>query len=162
APAQRQSRFHKQLHGNRRGMPAAGGQAAEQRRFRRLLIEMKRLRVELRGKCLDFPLVHRVRGARKALAYVQILKKEPIPRRLDALIDAGLLQRRQYSEHPPRYEYVPTACGRDFAPILVGLLAWGNKHFAPEGASVLLVNANTGKTVDPILVDRATGRPIDD
>jgi len=83
-----------------------------------------------------------------------------LTRRLNALIDAGLLQRLQYSEHPPRYEYVPTACGRDFAPILVGLLAWGNRHFAPEGASVLLVNAKTGKTADPILVDRATGHPI--
>jgi len=85
-----------------------------------------------------------------------------LTRRLNALTDAGLLERRQYSEHPPRYEYVPTSCGRDFAPILVGLLAWGNKHFAPEGASVLLVNANTGDAVDPILVDRATGRPIEE
>jgi DNA-binding HxlR family transcriptional regulator len=83
-----------------------------------------------------------------------------LARRLNALVEAGLLERRQYSAHPPRYEYVPTACGRDFAPILVGLLAWGNKHFAPEGASVLLVNSKTGAAADPILVDRATGRPI--
>jgi len=40
------------------------------------------------------------------------------------------------------------------------LLAFGNKHFAPEGASVLLVNRRTGAAVNPILVDRATGRPI--
>ena len=72
----------------------------------------------------------------------------------------GLLERRRYSERPPRDEYVPTARGRDFHPILVALLAWGNKHFAPEGASVLLVNSKTGAAVDPILVDRATGRPI--
>ena len=56
----------------------------------------------------------------------------------------ALLERRRYSERPPRYEYVPTACGRDFRPILVALLAWGNKHFAPEGPSVQLVNAETG------------------
>jgi hypothetical protein len=55
---------------------------------------------------------------------------------------------------------VPTARARDFRPILVALLAWGNKHFAPEGASVLLVNTRTGVAVDPILVDRATGQPI--
>src|SRR6266498_726763 len=59
-----------------------------------------------------------------------------LARRLDALVDAGLLQRRQYSERPPRYEYVLTARGRDFRPVLVALLAWGNKHFAPEGPSV--------------------------
>ena len=45
-------------------------------------------------------------------------------------------------------------------PVLVALLAWGNRHFAPEGASVQLVDAETGAAVDPILVDRATGRPI--
>jgi DNA-binding HxlR family transcriptional regulator len=83
-----------------------------------------------------------------------------LARRLDALVDAGLLQRRQYSERPPRYEYVLTARGRDFRPVLVALLAWGNKHFAPEGPSVQLVNTKTGASVDPVLADPATGRPI--
>ena len=32
-----------------------------------------------------------------------------------------------------------TARGRDFRPVLLALLAWGNRHFAPEGASVVLV-----------------------
>ena len=83
-----------------------------------------------------------------------------LTRRLDALVEAGLLERRRYSERPPRYEYLLTARGRDFRPVVVALFAWGNKHFAPEGASVLLVNTKTGDAVDPILVDRATGRPI--
>jgi DNA-binding HxlR family transcriptional regulator len=83
-----------------------------------------------------------------------------LTRRLNALVDAGLLQRRRYSERPPRDDYVLTARGRDFRPVLVALLAWGNKHFAPEGPSVLLVDAKTGAAVDPILVDRASGRPI--
>jgi hypothetical protein len=42
------------------------------------------------------------------------------------LVEAGLLERRRYSDHPPRDEYVPTARGRDFRPVLVSLLAWGN------------------------------------
>jgi DNA-binding HxlR family transcriptional regulator len=83
-----------------------------------------------------------------------------LARRLNALVEAGLLERRRYSEHPPRYEYVPTARGRDFRPVLLSLLAWGNRHFAPEGASVVLLDAETGAVADPILVDRATGRPI--
>src|SRR5512133_1099226 len=61
-----------------------------------------------------------------------------LARRLTALVEAGLLERRRYSEHPPRDEYLPTARGRDFRPVLLALLAWGNKHFAPEGASVHL------------------------
>jgi DNA-binding HxlR family transcriptional regulator len=83
-----------------------------------------------------------------------------LTRRLHALVEAGLLERRRYSERPPRDEYVPTARGRDFQPVLIALLAWGNKHFAPEGASVQVINTKTGAAVEPILVDRATGRPI--
>jgi DNA-binding HxlR family transcriptional regulator len=83
-----------------------------------------------------------------------------LTRRLNALVEAGLLERRRYSEHPPRDEYVPTARGRDFRPVLIALLAWGNRHFTPEGRSVELIDAQTGASVDPILVDPANGRPI--
>src|SRR5215475_6479382 len=83
-----------------------------------------------------------------------------LARRLDALVDAGLLERHRYSVHPPRDEYRLTARGRDFRPVLIALMAWGNRHFAPEGASVQLVDSKTGNPVEPVLVDRATGRPI--
>jgi DNA-binding HxlR family transcriptional regulator len=83
-----------------------------------------------------------------------------LARRLNALVEAGLLERRRYSEHPPRDEYVPTARGRDFRPVLFALMAWGNRHFAPEGASVQLIDTKTGAAVEPILVDQANGRPI--
>src|SRR6201997_4716931 len=83
-----------------------------------------------------------------------------LTRRLNALVKGGMLKRQRYSDKPPRYEYVLTDRGRDFRPVLLALLAWGNKHFAPEGASVLLVDAKTGSAVDPMLVDPATGRPI--
>jgi DNA-binding HxlR family transcriptional regulator len=83
-----------------------------------------------------------------------------LTRRLNALVEAGLLERRRYSERPPRDEYVLTECGRDFRPVLWVLLAWGNKHFAPEGASVVLVDSTTGAPADPLLVDRISGRPL--
>jgi DNA-binding HxlR family transcriptional regulator len=83
-----------------------------------------------------------------------------LTRRLNALVEAGLLKRRRYSERPPRDEYVPTARGHDFKPVLVALMAWGNKHFAPEGAMVHMVNTATGVPAEPVLVDRTTGRPI--
>jgi DNA-binding HxlR family transcriptional regulator len=79
-----------------------------------------------------------------------------LTRRLNALVEAGLLERRRYNEHPPRYEYLLTERGRDFHPVLLALLAWGNRHFAPEGAAVQIVNKQTGALVDPIIVDPAT------
>jgi DNA-binding HxlR family transcriptional regulator len=83
-----------------------------------------------------------------------------LTRRLKALVEAGLLERRRYIERPPRDEYLLTERGRDFRPVLWSLLAWGNKHFAPEGASVLLVDSKTGAPADPVLVDRASGRAL--
>jgi DNA-binding HxlR family transcriptional regulator len=84
-----------------------------------------------------------------------------LTRRLNALVEGGLLERRRYSERPPRDEYVLTGRGRDFRPVLLAFLAWGNRHLAPEGTSVQLVDAATGAPTDPVLVDRATGRPLD-
>src|SRR3569832_2290276 len=83
-----------------------------------------------------------------------------LTRRLTALVDAGMLERRLYCERPPRFEYVLTRRGRDFRPVVIALQAWGNKHFAPEGLSVVLVDIATGVAAEPSLVDRVTGRPI--
>ncbi|MGH7041851.1 MAG: winged helix-turn-helix transcriptional regulator [Acetobacteraceae bacterium] len=83
-----------------------------------------------------------------------------LTRRLNALVSTGLLERRRYQEHPPRDEYVLTARGRDFHPVLLALLAWGNRHFAPEGPSVQIARADTGALVEPVVVDRATGQRI--
>jgi DNA-binding HxlR family transcriptional regulator len=83
-----------------------------------------------------------------------------LTRRLNGLVKDGILERQRYSDKPPRYEYVLTDKGRDFRPVLVALLAWGNKHFAPEGASVLLADKETGAIAEPIVVDRLTGRRI--
>ena len=59
-----------------------------------------------------------------------------LTRRLAALVDAGMLERRRYSEHPPRDEYLLTERGRDFHPVLVELVAFGRKHFAAPGHTV--------------------------
>src|SRR4029079_13307631 len=83
-----------------------------------------------------------------------------LTRRLGDLVKAGLLQRQRFSDRPPRYEYVLTERGRDFRSVILALQSWGNKHFAPEGASVLLINAKTGGAADPIMVDRKSGAPL--
>src|ERR1700760_1923735 len=81
-----------------------------------------------------------------------------LTRRLKSLVEAGLLERRRYSERPPRDEYVLTQAGCDFRPVLWALLAWGNRHFPPEGPSVVIADSRTGEQADPVLVDRKSGR----
>src|ERR1700758_3036702 len=48
-----------------------------------------------------------------------------LTRRLNRLVEVGILERRRYNERPPRDEYLPTERGRDFQPVLLALLAWG-------------------------------------
>lgn len=83
-----------------------------------------------------------------------------LTRRLNALVEDGLLERRLYNERPKRYEYVLTARGRDFLPVLFALVVYGNRQFAPEGEKVQIVDLETGRIVDPVLIDRATGAPL--
>jgi DNA-binding HxlR family transcriptional regulator len=83
-----------------------------------------------------------------------------LTRRLNGLVDEGLLERKLYCEKPPRYEYHLTERGRDFRPVMLALLAYGNKHFAPEGESVVLLDSENGKQIDPLLVDRHSGKPL--
>jgi DNA-binding HxlR family transcriptional regulator len=58
-----------------------------------------------------------------------------LTRRLEALVQAGILERRAYQKRPIRCEYVLTDRGRDFRPVLSALFAWGSKHFPKKGAS---------------------------
>jgi len=84
-----------------------------------------------------------------------------LTKRLSSLVEAGLLERRPYSEHPPRDEYVLTEVGRDFRPVLLAMMAFGNRHFPPDRQTVQIVDQRTGAAVDPILVDPATGQRVD-
>ncbi|MBD9359629.1 winged helix-turn-helix transcriptional regulator [Methylomonas fluvii] len=84
-----------------------------------------------------------------------------LTRRLATLTAEGLLEKRLYSERPPREEYVLTAAGRDFLPVLFTIGAWGRKYRG-EGRLVRILDAETGAEIRPVLVDEVTGIKIGD
>ena len=53
--------------------------------------------------------------------------------RLKALVVHGVLEPRQYSERPPRQEYLLTPKGRELRPVLLTLYDWGERHVYGEG-----------------------------
>lgn len=82
--------------------------------------------------------------------------------RLNRMVDQGLLERRAYQNHPPRYEYRLTDKGHDATLILAAMMRFGNRwSFKGERAPIVLRDRRTGRTVDPVVVDRKTGKPID-
>jgi DNA-binding HxlR family transcriptional regulator len=81
--------------------------------------------------------------------------------RLAKLVEVGIFEKRRYSERPPRDEYVLTPMGQDFRPVLLAIMAFGNRHFAREGVASEMVDAETGAAAEPVLVDANTGRRLD-
>ncbi len=51
-----------------------------------------------------------------------------LSRELKSLVESGLIQRKAYSEIPPRVEYRLTALGRSLLPVIAKILDWGTKH----------------------------------
>jgi DNA-binding HxlR family transcriptional regulator len=45
--------------------------------------------------------------------------------RLAKLTEHGVLERRAYSTHPPRYEYQLTGKGLALFPVIAALIRWG-------------------------------------
>ena len=58
--------------------------------------------------------------------------RETLALRLRKLEETGVIERRRYSEHPPRDEYVLTDAGRDLSPVLTALREWGERHVTPR------------------------------
>lgn len=85
-----------------------------------------------------------------------------LTKRLSVLVEEGLLEKRQYSEHPPREEYVLTQAGKDFLPALFVIGAWGRKYksFEQPEKMVTFIDAEQGTEIKPIVIDQVTGAEI--
>ena len=56
--------------------------------------------------------------------------RDTLAARLRTLVDAGIFERRQYSDHPARFEYFLTDAGKDLYPVIVTLRQWGDRHLS--------------------------------
>jgi DNA-binding HxlR family transcriptional regulator len=64
--------------------------------------------------------------------------------RLDGLVQAGIMERRDSSQNPELHEYLLTEKGRGLAPVLLALTEWGDRWAAPDGPPVLYTHASCG------------------
>lgn len=85
-----------------------------------------------------------------------------VSRRLKRFAAEGIVERRLYSEHPPRHEYRLTRKGRDLWPLMIALKEWGDRWLDRKGPRpVGLEHTRCGKKTRPRLVCSACGDPID-
>jgi DNA-binding HxlR family transcriptional regulator len=82
--------------------------------------------------------------------------------RLARLERDGVVSKRRYSERADRFEYRLTGKGRDLYPVLVSLLAWGDRWMANgEAPPLRLVHTTCGQQTTPALHCSACGEGID-
>ncbi len=86
--------------------------------------------------------------------------RDTLAARLRTLTGAGILQRRQYSEHPARFEYLLTEAGRDLYPVIMTLMRWGDKYLAGDDGPPLLLQHRCGHRLAAQVVCEACGEPL--
>lgn len=78
--------------------------------------------------------------------------------RLARLTALGVLDRTLYRQRPARWEYRLTAEGRELFPLVVALMAWGDRWLAgPEGPPELLTHVPCGQRLVPVVRCAACG-----
>jgi DNA-binding HxlR family transcriptional regulator len=86
--------------------------------------------------------------------------RDTLAARLRTLVERGVLERRQYSEHPPRDEYFLTDAGRDLYPLILTSMQWGDRHLAGEAGPPMTLEHDCGAVLDPELICRSCGEAV--
>jgi DNA-binding HxlR family transcriptional regulator len=68
--------------------------------------------------------------------------------RLAHLTDEGVLHKVRYQDKPARDEYRLTEKGLDLWPVLVTMMQFGDRHYAPDGPPLTLTHRDCGGAVD--------------
>lgn len=88
------------------------------------------------------------------------ISRNILNRRLAHLIEADVLVKVPYSDHPRRYDYRLTDKGRDLWPVLTAMRQWGDEHAAPDGPPVQVIHKSCGQVSKAVLTCSSCGEPV--
>jgi DNA-binding HxlR family transcriptional regulator len=86
--------------------------------------------------------------------------RDTMAARLRALTGSGILERRQYSDHPARFDYHLTDAGRDLYPVILTLMRWGDRYLASEAGPPLTLEHECGHLLGAQLVCEECGDQV--
>ncbi|NYE96356.1 DNA-binding HxlR family transcriptional regulator [Psychromicrobium silvestre] len=97
--------------------------------------------------------------------FVDLIAQLAAPRsllasRLSTLVEVGVIERRQYSQRPPRDEYVLTAAGRDLMPVLLALKEWGD-NWCRGGEQTAIFRHDCGAELHAVATCASCGAEIE-
>jgi DNA-binding HxlR family transcriptional regulator len=76
------------------------------------------------------------------------IARNVLTQRLQRLTDEGVLEKLAYQERPQRFEYRLTDKGLDLWPVMVTLMQFGDRYYAPDGPPLVLTHRDCGGTLD--------------
>jgi DNA-binding HxlR family transcriptional regulator len=68
----------------------------------------------------------------RGLAGSPTIAPRVLSRELKALVQSGLIERKDYGLVPPKVEYRLTRKGRSFLPVIAAIRKWGARHLDPS------------------------------
>jgi DNA-binding HxlR family transcriptional regulator len=84
-----------------------------------------------------------------------------LAKRLDTLVEHGVLERRCYDEARDRYDYVLTDKGKALWPVLVTIRQWGDEWVVGAGKEpVVMVHATCGERTTAVLACDYCGKEL--
>lgn len=89
------------------------------------------------------------------------ISKSVLSRKLDKMIDKGLLYKKQYriEGQRSRFEYRLTGMGWDLIKVVIALMEWGNEHLVERGKKTLkIVERDTNHNTMLQLISEAGDR----
>ncbi|MCX4668830.1 helix-turn-helix transcriptional regulator [Streptomyces sp. NBC_01381] len=83
--------------------------------------------------------------------------RDVLATRLRRLVDAGVLEKIPYSERPQRFHYRPTQAGLELEPVLMTLMAWGDRHLRKDDDRPMVIEHVCGHEMLPVVTCHACG-----
>ena len=89
------------------------------------------------------------------------ISRNILTRRLNHLVDNGILKRVPYQDRPPRSEYRLTGKGRDLWHVVTAMRQWGDRWAAPGGPPLEISHTVCGHIVTAVPACSHCGEPLD-
>ena len=101
--------------------------------------------------------VHRFEDFREDLGVARNILTD----RLQKMLAHGVMERVQYDDRPPRFEYRLTEKGRDLLPVVLTMMRWGNKWTqGGQEAPVTLTHTTCGHETEPVVTCSHCGEEL--
>lgn len=76
-------------------------------------------------------------GLLRGAAGTQSIAPRVLSRELKALVEQGLIARKDYGTVPPKVEYRLTPMGRSFVPVIAAIRKWGDRHLVARSVEAI-------------------------